>query len=66
MDPAALGTLRIGLDAIDAEAHPRARRRSADRRRSASPRVRLTLAAALRRAAEALEPRVVDASRGAS
>ena len=59
MDPAVLGTLRIGLDAIDAETHPRARRQPAYRSRSAQPRIRVTLAALLRRTAELLEPRAV-------
>ncbi len=59
MDPAVLGTLRIGLDAIDAETRPRARRQAANRSRTAQPRIRVTLAALLRRTAELLEPRAV-------
>jgi hypothetical protein len=56
MDPAVLGTLRIGLDAIDAEAHPRSPGRSVHRRRTGRSRIRVTLATLLRRAAEILEP----------
>ena len=59
MDPAVLGTLRIGLDAIDAEAHPRSRRRAAYRSRTSRPRIRVIVAAMLRRAAEMLEPHAV-------
>jgi len=59
MDPAVLGTLRIGLDAIDAEPRTRTRRQAAKRRRTAQPRIRVTLAALLRRAAELLEPHAV-------
>jgi hypothetical protein len=59
MDPAVLGTIRIGLDAIDAETHPRARPRHAQRSRTARPGLRVTLAATLRRAAELLEPHTV-------
>ena len=59
MDPAVLGTLRIGLDAIDADAHPRSRRRTAHHSRATRHRVRTILATMLRRAAEVLEPRTV-------
>jgi len=62
-DPAALGTLRIGLDAIEAEATAEARaepRRDRRNRSIAAPRrarlgFRLTLARALRRAASMLD-----------
>ena len=57
MDPAVLGTLRIGLDAIHDEAQPRRPRRSANGRQTARPLLRPALAALLRRAAELLEPR---------
>ena len=40
MDPAVLGTLRIGLDAIDAETRTRTRRQAAKRRRTTQPRIR--------------------------
>lgn len=57
MDPAVLGTLRIGLDALDADARPhRARPRDA-RSRSALTGLRTTFAAALRLVADHLEPR---------
>ena len=58
MDPAALGTLRIGLDAIAAETRlePHQTRRPATRRRPAG--LRLAVARALRRTADVLEPRV--------
>ena len=59
MDPAVLGTLRIGLDAIDAETRTRTRRQAAKRRRTTQPRIRVTVAALLRRTAELLEPRAV-------
>ena len=59
MDPAVLGTLRIGLDAIDAETPTRTRRQAANRRRTRQPRIRVTVAALLRRTAELLEPRAV-------
>ena len=59
MDPAVLGTLRIGLDAIDAETHPRARRPPVGRTHPTSARLRTTMAALLRRIADVLEPRAV-------
>ena len=59
-DPAALGTLRIGLDAIEAEAR-NDRPRSAVRTR---PAVRVVLAGALRRAAAMLDrPTVREVAR---
>ena len=59
MDPAVLGTLRIGLDPIDAETRTRTRRQAARRRRTTQPRIRVTVAALLRRTAELLEPHTV-------
>ena len=58
-DPAAMGTLLIGLNAERAEAQGHRRRRAAHRSRTTRPSVRVTLAAMLRRAAAILEPRVV-------
>ena len=64
IDPGALGTLRIGLDAIDAESQTHRRRRSVTAPRRERAGIRLALAAGLRRVASALEgPRV---SEGAS
>ena len=62
IDPGALGTLRIGLDAIDAESHAHRRRsKSAPRRRRAG--VRVALATGLRRVASALDrPRASEAA----
>jgi hypothetical protein len=54
MDPAALGTLRIGLDAIEAEARYDRAGRPTARGRATRP-VRVTLAAALRRIAVVLD-----------
>jgi hypothetical protein len=59
MDPAVLGTLRIGLDALDSEVHPRAHRRSPNRSRTSRTPLRVALAVLLRRAAEHVEPRRV-------
>jgi hypothetical protein len=59
MDPAVLGTLRIGLEAIDAEVRPGERRRTAARSRAGRAGVRARFAAVLRRAAALLEPRPV-------
>jgi hypothetical protein len=59
MDPAVLGTLRIGLDAIAADARPNRRRTPAAPRRAARAGFRLTFAGVLRRAADILEPRAV-------
>jgi len=61
IDPGALGTLRIGLDAIDAESHRHRPRRpvAAPRRERAG--IRVTLATGLRRVASALDrPRVSE------
>jgi hypothetical protein len=56
MDPGALGTLRIGLDALAADARMDQPRRAAPTARRKSPGVvRLAVARALRRAAAALE-----------
>ena len=62
-DPAALGTLLIGLDAIEAEgrADARPRRRLQSRRDGHS--VRLAIASGLRRAAAALEGPVREPAR---
>lgn len=55
MDPAVLGTLRIGLDAIEAEARNyRAMRPMAARKRRSWP-VRATAASVLRRLAAVLD-----------
>jgi hypothetical protein len=55
MDPAVIGTIRIGLDAIEAEARNyRALRPAAVRKRRSWP-VRATTAAVLRRLAAALD-----------
>lgn len=69
-DPSALGTLRIGLDAIQADADraatgetsPATDRRHAPVGNQRQPRTRLrvTLAGTLRRLADALEPRTVE------
>jgi hypothetical protein len=64
IDPGALGTLRIGLDAIDAESHTHRPRRSATAPRRKRPGIRVVLATALRRVASVLDrPRI---SEGAS
>ena len=55
IDPGALGTLRIGLDAIDAESHTHRPRRSATAPRRERAGVRMALASGLRRIASALE-----------
>jgi hypothetical protein len=57
MDPAVLGTLRIGLDALDADARPHRPRPHTAGSRSAWTGLRATLAAALRLVADHLEPR---------
>ena len=66
IDPAALGTLRLGLDANDTDAHPSQRRRAPDPTREQRPRVRVAFAGLLRRAADLLEPRVVGDRRHAA
>ncbi|HEU0242421.1 MAG TPA: hypothetical protein VFQ75_00855 [Candidatus Limnocylindrales bacterium] len=58
MDPAVLGTLRIGLDAIEAESRDTDRLRAAARRRARPPRIRAAFAVLLRRTADLLEPRI--------
>ena len=61
IDPGALGTLRIGLDAIDAESHSHRPRRSATASSRQRTGIRVALATALRRAAAVLEgPRVSE------
>jgi hypothetical protein len=64
MDPAVLGTLRIGLDAIEAEARNyRAFRPMPARERRSWP-IRATVASALRRLAAALDqPSVGEVAR---
>jgi hypothetical protein len=59
LDPAALGTLRIGLDAIEAEARLDRLPKSVVPSRGARSGVRVALAGVLRRVADALEPRPV-------
>jgi transcriptional regulator of met regulon len=59
MDPAVLGTLRIGLDALEAETRTRTRRQVANNRQTTGPRIRVTVAGLLRRTAELLEPHAV-------
>jgi hypothetical protein len=56
-DPAAIGTLTIGLDAIrhDEEAYARGVARETRARRNRRP-IRRSIAAILRRTAEAFEP----------
>jgi hypothetical protein len=58
-DPAVMGTLLIGLDAINAESQAPRRPRPirASRRKSS---IRAALAQSLRRVAALLEPRMVD------
>ena len=64
IDPGALGTLRIGLDAIDAESRTHRRRRSAASQRERAG-VRVALARGLRRVASALErPRISEGTNG--
>ena len=65
MDPAALGTLRIGLDAIRLEAEtPPARRRRAAVAAAARPRsIRFTLARELRQIADRLDRPLVGGAR---
>ena len=58
-DPAAMGTLIIGLDGIDAESQT-TRRPPAITAPRRGPSVRAALAQALRRAAALLEPRTAD------
>ena len=55
IDPGALGTLLIGLNAIEAEARMDRPLRAAPARRKSPGVVRLAVARALRRAAAALE-----------
>jgi hypothetical protein len=55
-DPAAMGTLILGLNAIDADARLDRRRRPAPAPRRARRGIRVALANALRQAAAALEP----------
>ena len=55
IDPGALGTLRIGLDAIDAESHTHRRRQSVAAPRRERAGIRVVLATGLRRVASALE-----------
>jgi hypothetical protein len=64
MDPAALGTVRIGLDAIAAEArYDRPRRSTAARKRASRP-LRVTIAAGLRRLAAMIDrPTAVEVAR---
>jgi hypothetical protein len=65
IDPGALGTLRIGLDAIDAESHSQRRRRSAAASRRQRAGTRTALATALRRVASVLDgPRVSEVTNG--
>jgi hypothetical protein len=65
IDPGALGTLRIGLDAIDAESQTHQRRRSVAASQRERAGVRVTLASGLRRLALALErPRTSDGTNG--
>lgn len=56
MDPAALGTLRISLDALAAEARRDRLPGRPARTRRTTVGLRATLASGLRRAADALEP----------
>ena len=58
-DPAMLGTLRIGLDAIEANARLDQRRTPVVTSRGARVGVRVAVARVLRRVADALEPRPV-------
>jgi 4'-phosphopantetheinyl transferase EntD len=58
-DPAAMGTLIIGLDAAKADTEPDRPRRLAPARRRGHRRARIVLANALRQAAAAPEPSVV-------
>ena len=63
-DPAAMGTLIIGLDAAKADSQPDRPRRPAPARRRGRRGVRFVLANALRQAAAALEPSVVGDTAG--
>lgn len=56
MDPAALGTLRIGLGAVAAQTDPLPRRRPRRSSRSRRFNARVAFAGLLRRAAEFVEP----------
>jgi hypothetical protein len=58
IDPAVLGTLRIGLDAIEAEANDNRLRRSHPARKS----IRVAVADSLRRLAAALDRPALDQS----
>jgi hypothetical protein len=58
-DPAAMGTLIIGLDAAKADTQPDRLRRPAPARARGRRGVRFALANVLRQAAAALEPSVV-------
>jgi hypothetical protein len=63
MDPAALGTLRIGLDAIEAEARYDRPRRPTVAHANRSRPIRVTLASVLRRLAATLDrPTVGEAA----
>jgi hypothetical protein len=65
IDPGALGTLRIGLDAIDAESQTHRPRRSATGPRRERAGMRVALATGLRRLALALErPRISEGTNG--
>ena len=54
-DPAAMGTLKLGLDAAASESHADRPRRAATTRQRQPGTIRLALASGLRRAAAALE-----------
>jgi hypothetical protein len=65
IDPGALGTLRIGLDAIDAESQTHQRRRSVAASQRERAGMRVALATGLRRLALALErPRISEGTNG--
>jgi hypothetical protein len=63
MDPSALGTLRIALDALAAEARRDTRSDRPARSRRTAVGLRVTLASALRRVADALEPSALREAR---
>ena len=64
IDPGALGTLRIGLDALDGESHTHRPRRSVTTPRHERTAIRVALASGLRRAAAALDrPAVSEGAR---
>jgi hypothetical protein len=58
-DPAAMGTLRIGLDGDPAEARTNRRQASAAASHRARGGIRVAFVGVLRRLADALEPRTV-------